>query len=94
MVLLHRPASRPIRPEHRLDGRPIDVQINQDRNLHGVVVVSVARRELEIPVELTRVGVERDDRAGIQVVTRPLIVRVVGPRVANPPERQIRLRIV
>ena len=47
-----------------------------------------------MPAQLSRVGVERDDRRGVQVVAFALEAVVVGAGVARAPEREIEIRIV
>ena len=74
-----------IGPEHRLRRRAAPVEIGEDGDLHRVVVVGVVRRELEVPLQLPGIGVERDDRVGIEVVARPLIGVPVGARDCRRP---------
>src|SRR6266852_6307062 len=47
-----------------------------------------------MPLELTRVGIERNDRSRVQVVARPLSRVVIGPWVPDAPIGQIEIRIV
>ena len=68
--------------------------VDQHRDLHRVVVVDIVRRELVMPFQLAGVGVERDDRIGVEVVAWPLRAVVVGAGVADAPIRQVELRIV
>ena len=51
------------------------------------------RRELIVPPELPRVGVERHNRRGVQIVAFALGAVVVGARVPGAPIHQIELRI-
>ena len=84
-----------IRPEHELAARSAGGrQVDEHGNLHGVVVVIVVRRELEVPLELARVGVERDDAVGVQIVAGTLRRVPVGAGIADAPIREIERRVV
>src|SRR4029077_12977352 len=50
------------------------------------------RRELIVPLQFSRVRVERDDRIGVEVVAGPLLAVVIRADVADAPVRQIQLR--
>ena len=81
-------------PQHGLHVGAVPVQIGEHRHLHRIVVVGVVRRELEMPSEPAGVGVERDDRVGVEVVARPLRRIPVGTGVAHAPIREIQIGIV
>src|SRR5207247_4110071 len=49
---------------------------------------------LIMPFQLARVGVERDHRRGVEIVARPRVAVPIGPRVADAPVGQVRVRIV
>ena len=83
-----------IGPQHHLRRRAAPVHVDEHRHLHRVVVVAVVGRELVVPLQLAGVGVERDDRVGIEVVAGPLIGIPVGPRIADAPVGQVQRRIV
>ena len=57
-----------IRPGEYLPGLPEKFGIDQHRVLRRVPVMDVVWRELVIPLELSGVGIEREDRSRIQVV--------------------------
>ena len=84
-----------IPPQHRLARLPLPGDVGEYRHLYGVPVELVVRRELVVPFELPCVGVEGNDRVGVEIVAR--VSRASGPagiRVAGAPERQVRCRIV
>ena len=54
----------------------------------------VVRRGLEKPRHFSRVGIERDERAGVEVVTLATLRREDGIRVAGGQIEQVQLRIV
>src|SRR5690348_9543958 len=47
-----------------------------------------------MPLQLARVRIEREERAGVQVVARPALAVPVRVRVADAPIEQVQLRIV
>src|SRR5205814_495953 len=63
-------------------------------HLHRVVVVAVVRRELEMPLQLTGVGIERDDAVRVEVVAGTLTRIPVRTGVPDAPVREIQRRIV
>ena len=63
---VHEPV--PVGPQHHLARPALPLDVGEHRHLHRVVVELVVRRELEMPFQLTGVGVERDDRFAVQVV--------------------------
>ena len=83
-----------IGPQHHLARTALPLDIGQHRNLRGVPVHVVVRRELVIPLELSRVRVERHHRAGVQIVARAPVRIMRLARIPDPPERQVRVRIV
>src|SRR5678815_4679007 len=50
----------------------VDRTVEEHGRLRGIPVVRVVRRRLEVPDQLSGVGIERDDRLGEQVVALPL----------------------
>ena len=83
-----------VRPEHRLGRRAAPVEIGQHGDLDGVVVVGVVRRELEVPLQLSGIRIERHDAVGVEIVARPQIRVPVRTGIPDAPERQVRRRIV
>ena len=63
-----------IGPQHDLHVGAVPIHVDQDRHLHRVVVVGVIGGELEVPAQFAGVGIERDDRVGVEIVARPLLV--------------------
>src|SRR5206468_10028381 len=55
------------------------------RHVSGIPIVHVVRRELKVPAQLTGAGIERDQRAGIQVVAWARVAIVIGTGIARPP---------
>ena len=76
-----------------LDRLAIALDVEQERRRDLVPVPRVVPVILVMAANLAGVEVERDDRAGVEVVAR---VHVAGPRggVAGAPVRQVELRIV
>ena len=83
-----------IGPEHHLELGVVPFDIGQDRDLHRVVVVRVIRGELEMPPQLARVGIQRDHRARVEIVTRALCPVEIRTRIADAPVRQVELRVI
>jgi hypothetical protein len=52
------------------------------------------RHFLVIPLQFARVGVERDDRIGIEVIARTELVVEIGRRIAHAPIEQVQFWIV
>src|SRR4029450_9402644 len=71
-----------------------DRQFAKDRHMIGVPVVQVVRRELVMPSELPCVGIDRDDRGGVEIVTLAVVAEIAGRRIADAPVNQIRLGVV
>src|ERR1043166_9013417 len=62
--------------------------------LHGVTVVPVMWRRLEMPHQLSGVRIQGDDRAGIEVVAGASFPGEHRVRVAGPPVEEVQLRVV
>src|SRR4029450_5294352 len=71
-----------------------DRHFAKDRHMIGIPVVQGVRRELVMPSELPGVGVDRDDRGGVEIVTLAVVAEIAGRRIADAPVNQIRLRVV
>src|SRR5439155_12912365 len=56
--------------------------------------VWIVRRELKVPLEPSRVRIERDDAVRIEIVARPLIRVPVRTGIADSPIHQIQIGIV
>src|SRR5205814_5242299 len=83
-----------IRFEEQLSLLALVAGIDQDGSLRRVVVKEVVRRKLEIPFELSRVGVQGDDTIGIEVVPRARAAIKVRSGIAGAPINCIEFRIV
>jgi len=64
---------------------PFPVQVGEYRNLRRVPIGAVARRELEIPFQFARVGIQRHYRATIKVIARANVRIIVRPRIGRTP---------
>ena len=62
--------------------------------MHRVPVPLVVGRELEVPLQLPGVGVERHNRIGVEIVSGANVGVPVGARVADPPIGEIELGVV
>src|SRR5579864_841066 len=68
--------------------------IHQYRRFVGVVVIQVMRCELEIPLQLPGVGIDRKDACGVEVVARPRASIEIGRSITGGPIHRVELRIV
>ena len=83
-----------IGPEHRLGRRAAPIDVGEHGHLRRVVVHLVVRRELVVPLQLARVGVEREHAVAVEVVAEPVAAVPVGRRIAGAEEHEVRLGIV
>ena len=79
---------------NRLHCLPFDVEIDQHRIGHGVPIVRVMWRELEMPLELARVGIDRHQAARVQIVAGAHVAIHARPGVARAPIDQVQIGIV
>src|SRR5579859_3879398 len=70
------------------------VALEQYRNLRGVIVMLVVLGELEIPLELAGVRIQRQKRIAIQVIARAALSAIGRRRIPGGPERDVRCGIV
>src|SRR5262249_30112506 len=83
-----------IRPQHRLTLPALPLDVSEDWNLSRIPVHIVVRSELVIPLQLSGVRVQSNDRICIKVVAYTPI-RVVGfARVADTPKSEIGFCII
>ena len=80
--------------QHQLARAALPIRIDQHGHFLCIPVVNVVRRELVIPLELTGLCFQRQDRIAIQVVAFAIIAIVVGAGVAGSPVHKVKLRIV
>ena len=83
-IALHQQFSGPA-PEHFVD---------QQQRLLRVPVVGVVRRELEVPLEHSRLRCQRHHRVRVEVVSSPPLAIQVGTGVARRPVEQIQLGVI
>ena len=83
-----------IGPQHHLPRPAPERDVRKHGHLRRVVIQFVVRRELVVPLQLARVGIERDDAVAVQVVAKTLAAVPVRCRIARAPERQVRLGVV
>src|SRR5579863_236074 len=69
-------------------------RVYEDRHLGGIPVVLVVFGELEIPVELAGVGIERKQRVTVEVVACAPLTAIGRSRISRRPEDLVRNRIV
>ena len=69
-----------------------DREVGEHRNLVRVPVVRVVRRELEVPLQRAGVGVERDERARVEVVALAIVAVEIGVRIAGAPVDEVAAR--
>ena len=86
----------PLRLAHIIDlaRAALELDIGQHRNLRGVPIEFVVRRELVVPLQLAGIGVERDHRGTVQVVAQARIAVPIRTGIPGSPEGQIGFRIV
>ncbi len=82
-----------IRPQHGFEGRAFPRDVGEYRDLDGIVIVFVVRRELIMPLELAGIGIQRNHRAGVEVVAGPLSAVVIRTNVADSPIDQVKAGI-
>jgi hypothetical protein len=70
-----------------------NLNITEYRHLGRVPVVQIVRRELIVPPQLTGVGIERNDRIAVKIVTETTLAVIVGTRIADTVVEQVELRV-
>src|SRR4029077_1655263 len=78
-----------IAPEHQLARAAVPIRVGQDRYLHRVIVVGVVRRELEVPLHLARVSVQREYGIRVEIVAEALNGVKIRAGIAGTPVGQI-----
>ncbi len=69
-------------------------QIDRDGDLGGVPIVLVMLGELEMPAQLSGVGVESEQRVAIKIVAGTAFTAIGGRRIARRPKKLIRSWII
>ena len=83
-----------VRVQEQLAGLPVPVRIDEHGRLLRIPVPEVVRRVLEVPLEPSSRGIQREDRVGVEIVAVPLAAVVVGTRIARRPVERLERRIV
>src|SRR5579871_2461556 len=83
-----------IGPQQQLARPAAKVGIDQDRHLRRVPIVQVMGRELEVPFEFSGIGIEGNDRAGIEIISEAHVAVGIRPRIARTPVERVRLGVV
>src|SRR5260221_5299922 len=66
-----------------------ELGVEKNGRLHGVPIVNVVRRRLEMPDEFAGVGIERDDGAGVKIVAGAAFACEDGIRISSAPVEKI-----
>ena len=77
-----------------MHGLAVLFDIDQDQAIGRVVIPHVVGRGLEMPAQFAAVGIERNDRIGIEIVTLARIAVEQGRRIAGRPIKQVALGVV
>ncbi len=83
-----------IRLNEQLSPLSSERRVDEHRNLDCIPVVHIVRRELEIPLQLAGIGIERNHAFGIEVVTFPYFAIEIGRGIADSPVNKIQFRVV
>ena len=83
-----------IRLQHELSRPALEHRVDEDGRLLRVPVPQIMRGELIMPAQLSRPGLEREERIGVQVVALPLAAVSVRVGIAGRPEQRIGLGVV
>jgi hypothetical protein len=70
-------------------GRSFPIPVDENGHLRRVVVQFVVRRELVVPFQPARIGVESDDAVAVEVVPKPLPAVPIRSRIAGAEVHQI-----
>ena len=78
---------------HHLVRLPCDGEVAEHRDLRRIPVVNVVRGELVMPLEHAGVGIERQERAGVQIVALSIVAIVIRIRVAGAVVDEVQRRV-
>ena len=84
----------PIGHHDHFSGPTVDSQICEDRHVRRIPVVHVVGGELVVPPKLPAVGIERHERARVEIVAFPVVAVVIGVRIPGAEKYQIERGIV
>ena len=71
---------------------PLPVDVDERRRFLRVVVPDIVRRELEVPLQLSRLRIEREDRIGVEVVAEAIVADRGRARDCRSASRACRAR--
>src|SRR5439155_18626296 len=83
-----------VRPQHHFAGAAVEFDVGENGNLGRIPIEFVVRRELVMPFELSRVGIDGDDGGAVEVVTNAVVAVIVGTGVAGAPHSEVRRGII
>src|SRR5882672_328132 len=73
---------------------PFVGKIDQNRGFRRVVVKQIMRRELEVPLEPTRVGIQREYTIGIEIIAGPWTAIEIRCRITRAPIQRVEFGVV
>ena len=83
-----------MRLDQRLDRFAVAFDVDQHGCVHAVIIPDVVRAILKMPFIGAVVGIEGDDGASVQVVSRPHFAVEVGRGIADSPVQRVQIGIV
>src|SRR5262249_30992795 len=84
----------PVCLNYRLDKAAVDIQVYQNGIADGVPIVHIVRSELEMPLQLTGIGIEGHEAAGIKVISGAHIAVHVRSGIACAPVSEVEFGII
>src|SRR5262249_3901135 len=79
---------------HNLACLPAKGQIAEHRDLRRIPVMNVVRGELVIPFELAGIGIDRQQRASVQIVALPIVAIIIRVRISRAVVHEIQRRVI
>src|SRR5208283_2005786 len=79
----------PVSLYQQMKNRSVLLYICQHGGFIGVVVIQIVRGELEVPFQLSRIGVERKNAIRIEVVARAGFSHKIRRRIAGCPVQSV-----
>src|ERR1039458_6695755 len=73
---------------------PVPIRVDQYGNFSCVPVVQVVGRKLVIPLQGSTIRIKGYHAVGVEIVSLARLPIPIGGGVANPPIKQVQLRIV
>ena len=84
----------PVRMQKELARLPAIGRVDEDIRLLRIPIANIVRRELVVPLEFSRGGIQREDTVGEQIVAAALAIIGIRPRIAGSPVEGIGLGII